>query len=207
VEVKELFSQTRRRAVFKAKKTWLASLAVAGVSLAAPTSAAADQWADNGVSIGSGVQITQAYEGYLVINTGATGQFECEATITLQTNGPSAAQVTSFNTTTTCFGTVAFKDCQLIAEKFNLPWTVNNFLTPLKVTGPGVENVRLHNEYSVNSCAGKQTTSQLEFAVLNIQTEGTNPITKLTISGKSTSGVPISGSLLPEGTPTLGLNW
>ncbi|HEX5712776.1 MAG TPA: hypothetical protein VFX85_05635 [Solirubrobacterales bacterium] len=187
------------------KMMLLASALAALVAFAVPATASADTWADEGVAIAAGADITQAYEGFLQFNTGATGTFGCDVTIKITTNGPHAAQVTEFAPTTgTCVGTVAFKGCKLIADKSNVPFDVSNASTPLGVTKAG-GNITIHNEYEAGSCAGKQTTSHLEFAKISAAVEGTNPITKLTISGTSTVGVPASGSLTPENPVTLGI--
>ncbi|HEX5712777.1 MAG TPA: hypothetical protein VFX85_05640 [Solirubrobacterales bacterium] len=189
------------------KKTILLAAALAAfVAFAVPATASADKWAKEGISLGAGQEITQAYEGFLQFNTGATGTFGCDVTITIKTNGPSEAQVTSFSPTTgTCVGTVAFKGCKLIADKSNVPFNVSNASTPLGVTRVGGGNITIHNEYEAGSCAGKQTTSHLEFATISAAVEGTNPISKLTISGTSTVGVPASGSLTPESPAVLGI--
>ena len=187
------------------KMMLLASALAALVAFAVPATASADTWAHNGVALSPEQDMTQSYEGFLQFNTGATGTFGCDVTIKITTNGPHAAQVTEFNPTTgTCVGTVAFKGCKLIADKSNVPFNVSNAATPLSVTKAG-GNITIHNEYEAGSCAGKQTTSHLEFATISAAVEGTNPITKLTISGTSTVGVPASGALTPEPTATLGI--
>jgi len=184
------------------KMMLLASAVAAFAAFAIPATASADTWADNGVAIGAGVEITQSYEGTLSFNAGPAGTFGCEVTATIVTNGPGAAQITKFApTTSTCVGTVAFKGCKLIKDSSTVPWSVSNATTPLIVT----TTATIHNEYEAGSCAGKQTTSHLEFKEIKITVEGTNPIQKLTISGSSTEGIPASGSLVPEGTATLGL--
>jgi hypothetical protein len=180
-------------------------LAMALAALAVPASASADSWADAGTPIEAGADITQPYEGFLQFNTGPTGIFGCDVTVTITTEGPHVAEVTKFSpTTSTCVGTGAFKGCVLVKDTSNVPWDINNIATPLVVTKLG-GNPTIHYEFKEKSCAAAQTTSHLEFAQINLAVEGTNPITKLTFSGKSTSGVPIEGSVKPEGTATLGL--
>jgi hypothetical protein len=187
------------------KMMLLASALAALVAFAVPATASADSWADNGVALGAGVDITQNYEGFLQFNTGPGGVFGCEVTITITTNGPSAAQVTKFSPTTeTCVGTVAFEGCKLIADKSNVNFSINNAITPLVVTKPE-GRITIHNEYQAGTCKGGQTTSHLEFNSVNAAVEGTNPINKLTISGTAINGVTAAGSLVPEGTATLGL--
>jgi hypothetical protein len=192
------------------KMMLLAVMALAATAFAVPASASADTWADNGVAIEEAEEVVQPYEGFLQFNTGATGVFGCQVTAVVVTNGPHAATITQFSpTTSTCEGTLAFKGCKLIKDVSNVPWDVSNATTPLVVTAPKKEekpqNITISNEYEKGSCAGGQTTSHLEFASINIAVEGTNPIKKLTISGKSTVGVPAEGSLTPEGTATLGI--
>jgi len=170
-----------------------------------PAFASADSWADNGVALAAGEQITQSYEGFVQFNTGPTGAFGCQVTVTMMTNGPNAAQITKFSpTTSTCEGTTAFKGCKLVKDSSNLPWDVSSAATPLVVTRAG-GNITFHNEYEAGTCTGKQTTSHLEFKEVKLAVEGTNPITKLTVSGKSTAGISLEGSLIPEGTATLGI--
>jgi hypothetical protein len=186
----------------------LASALAALVAFAVPAVASAGQWTDNGTILTEGQKITQSYEGFLQFNTGPTGTFGCDVTITIETNGPTAGQVTAFNpTTATCIGTIAFKGCKLIGHTSNKSFNINNTGNPLKIT-KGAENITIRNEYEAGSCAGKQTTSHLEFANINATYEanaGTTLIEKLTISGSSTAGVPAEGSLTPEAPLTLGI--
>jgi hypothetical protein len=175
------------------------------VGLAVPAVASADKWADEGILLEAGQRIKQSYEGFLGFNTGVTGSFGCDVTITITTYGPNEAQVTSFSPTTeTCVGTVAFKGCKLIKHSSDVPWNVSNVSTPLSVT-KAAGNLITHSEYEKGSCAGKQTTSHLEYASISAAVEGTSPITKLTFSGTSIPGIPITGSLSAESPATLGI--
>jgi len=187
------------------KMMLLALMALAATAFAIPTSASADQWIYEGAEIGEGEELEQAYEGVLSFNTGPTGAFGCQVTAMVITEGPEAGRVTSFSPTTgTCTGTIAFKGCVLAHHTANVPWRIGLASTPLVVTKPG-GNLTIHNEYLPETCAGKQTTSHLEFKEIKAAVEGTNPITKLVISGTATNGVPASGSLTPEGTARLGI--
>jgi hypothetical protein len=182
-------------------------LVVAVAALCLPAVASADQWADNGKAIGAGVHIGESYEGFVQFNAGAVGTFGCDVTMLLDTEGPTSAFVTTFTpTTSTCKGTVAFAGCKAIADSTKTPWHVDNALTPLLATGVG-GNVAFNFSFQAGSCAGKQTQSFIEFLSVRLAVEGTNPITKLTISGTATSGISISGSLTPEfpAAPTLGI--
>jgi len=182
------------------KMMLLASAVAALAAFAIPATASADTWADNGVAIMAGADITQSYEGFLQFNTGPLGVYGCEFTATVTTNGPHAATITKFAPTTEpCVGTIAFEGCTLIGHTSNTPWDLGNATTPLAASKAG-GNITMHFEYKAKTCRGTQTTSHLEFSSLSIAVEGTNPITKLTVSGKSTTGIPISGSLVPEQT-------
>jgi hypothetical protein len=189
------------------KKMMLLAMAVAAVAaFAVPAAASADVWTDNGTVLEPEEDITQAYEGVLTFNTGATGTFGCNVTIVVTTNGPEAAQITKFSpTTTSCVGTVAFKGCELIEDLSNTPWDVHNATTPLVVTKAGA-NMTIFNKYKAGSCAGGQTSSHLEFKQVEIDVEGGNPtITGLKLTGAATNGVPVSGTVTPESPTTLGI--
>jgi hypothetical protein len=188
------------------KKVMLLASAV-GVfaALAIPASAAADSWAVGGTVLQPGEVIEQPYEGFLQFNTGATGTFGCDVTAVIKTNGPHAAEITTFTpTTSTCVGTVAFKGCKVIKDTNNLSWDINNLTTPLVVTKPAGK-ITFHYEFEKNSCAAKHVTSHLEFNEINLAVEGTNPITNFTVSGKSTTGIPLGGNLKVEEPMVLGI--
>jgi hypothetical protein len=185
------------------KMMLLVSALAAFAALAVPATASADTWADNGVALSPGQDIAQSYEGYFGLDVGPLGKFGCQTTISVTTSGPHAATVTKFApTTATCTGTIAFADCKMVNDTSNVPWNIGNASTPLTLSkSPG--NMTIH--YTFVGCAGKQTTLHQEFAGLSVSPEGTNPITKLLISGTSTSGTPFSGVFVSEGTATRGL--
>jgi hypothetical protein len=187
------------------KMMLLVSALAALIAFAVPAPASADRWADNGVALTEAWHMNQSYEGNFVFNTGPTGKLECPVTITVTAYGPNIGAITSFNSTTAaCKGTVAFAGCLVTTDISNISWSINNATTPLVVTKPG-GNMTLHYFYASGTCAAKHVTSHLEFASFNLAVEGTNPITKLTISGTATTGVIASGSFTPESTATLGL--
>jgi hypothetical protein len=187
-----------------------AAMAAAAVALAVPAAAsAADQWTDDHVPLEEGQTATQAFEGFLSFNAGVNGTFGCQETVLVEAAAGSHATVTKFDpTTSTCMGTgPAFTGCVLTDHTFNIVaagWDLSFTTTPGKVTATSGD-LTIHYEYE--GCTSKLPTSHLEFGsvavtpTLNRQ----DTITALTFEGFATSGVFLSGTFTPEGSPTLGL--
>jgi hypothetical protein len=189
------------------KKITLLAMAVGAlVAFAAPASAlAATDWTHNGSVVSEPVDLTETFEGELRFFAGVSDSFGCQVTVKATVTGPTSAELTEFNpTTSSCSGTGKFAGCVLIADSNNAPWTVTNGATTLSVTKTG-GNVTVFNEYEAG-CS--EATSHLEFTSVTVTPtlNGSGVITKLTISGTATNGAVAAGSVEPEvGTTLLGL--
>jgi len=185
----------------------LAVMALVAVVVAIPASASADVWTDNGIQLGEGETANQSFEGFLQLNAGANGTLGCQVTVEIEAEGPSGGRITKFNpTTSTCEGTKVFAGCVVTSDSSNIGggWNISSASTPLSVTAAGGLNLTLHVHFK--SCFSALTTIHIEFGAWFLSvTLSSGLISKLSVSGTSTTGVVISGSLTPESTPTLGL--
>jgi len=187
------------------KKITLLAMAVAAVAafaVPASASAASTHWTDNDVVVGNNVDITAPFEGEFGFTAGSN-TYKCNVTIVITVTGPTSAEITRYEPTTgSCVGTGVFANCTLKAHRNNVPWSITSNATDLtiaKVEG----NVTIKHEYS--GCL--VPSSHLEFpkiiATPTLNAGGT--ITSIALAGTSTTGAVESGSLAPEGSPTLGL--
>ena len=189
------------------KKMMLLAVSVAALAafaIPASASAASTHWTDNDVVVENGVNITAPFEGKIQFTAGKS-TFSCEVTTKILVVGPTTALVTSFApTTSSCIGTVAFENCTLKAHSNNAPWTIVNNDANLTILKPE-SKITIKYEFDGTGCL--VPSLHLEFsnitATPTLNANGT--ITSIAISGTSTTGVVASGSVAPEGTPTLGL--
>jgi hypothetical protein len=185
------------------KKMTLLAMAVAAIAaFAVPASAsAATDWTHEGVVVKEGVDLTEAFEGELSFDT-AIGSFGCQVTVVLTVTGPTKAEITKFApTTATCKGTNSLVPCKLKNDASNVPWTVTSGTGAFTVTKTG-GNVTVFNEYEAGCPLGASSDLLFEKITVTPATEE-GVITKLTISGTSTVGVPATGSVTPEPETTL----
>jgi hypothetical protein len=188
------------------KKMTLLAMAVAAIAaFAVPASAsAATDWTDNGAVVANGVDISQGFEGKLQFAVSGVGTFGCEVTIKITITGPTSAEITQFNpTTSTCVGTGAFEKCKLKSDKSTVPWTITNGATTLAVTA---SPLTVFNEYEAGCGVGATSDLVFEAGITVTPTLVEGRITSLAIAGTSTSGAVASGSVVPEaGSKTIGL--
>jgi len=187
------------------KATLLIMVALTAITVVSPVSASADEWTDAGTVLGESETLSESYEGVLTLSAGLAGTFSCEVTVVVEAEGPSNATLTKFNpTTSSCSGTKAFAGCVLTNEGSNLSsgWHVTS-MTPLVITSTGGD---ITIQYQYSNCLGGQSASHADFGSWpgTFEVHGV-VITKLNISAVATSGVALSGALVPEGTPTLGI--
>jgi hypothetical protein len=126
-------------------------------------------------------------------------------TIKLTVTGPTAAQITEFNpTTSTCKGTGAFTKCTVIGDKANVPLTVENDATVLTF-----KNLIITYTYGPNAVECPLVGSPaMTFPVTTVtpnQAGAPLVITSVAMVSTATSGAIASGSLVPESVKTFGL--
>jgi hypothetical protein len=157
-----------------------------------------------GFTLGEWEEASETYEGFLgftvptpVLPVHST--FGCEVTIQVTAVANSAMVTQLSPTTSTCAGTGVFLGCKLANDSSNPPWEIDfGGIYPV-ITGP----VEMTSIYESCPFASLGFTYN-ELSVVPYLRSGS--ITKLVISGKNTSGtVTLSGSLIHEGTESLGL--
>jgi hypothetical protein len=211
------------------KMMLLAGMAFAAIAFAIPATASAlpktdgTHWTNGNQHkiVNNGVSISAPFEGFLDFTTPMPpapvhSTFGCEVTAIIKVTGPTTAEATKFEpTTTTCVGTGIFAGCKLKAHTNNLPWTVTNTTGNTSAVPPtvsdfdvtkvgGTGDVTIRNEYE--SCtAGAIPPSDPEFKSITVTPtlDGNGTVTSFSISGTATDGATIAtGSLSAEAVGT-----
>jgi hypothetical protein len=191
----------------------LTVLAIALASLAAmcaPSMAQGQVWtAYDLITLEEGETVSEPFEGSFSFNGGNFGSYECDVTIEIEAEGPAQGRVTKFSpTTSSCHGSSFFFGCRLEADSSNVGewegWPISLGGGYITVSiWPG--KITLSNTYD-KKCP--IPSSHLEFSLLSLSPglNGEGTITSLSLSGTSTSGIPVTGFFLPEGEhPALGI--
>jgi hypothetical protein len=201
------------------KMTLLAGMALAAIASAAPATASAQKtdgthWTNgtNHPVVGNGVTMQAPFEGFIDFTIPPPGvpvhsTFGCEVTGIVEVRGPTTAEITKFDpTTTTCVGTGIFTTCKLKAHTNNVPWNVVNTRGNTSAQPPTVSDFHATKtggdvtvRYEFEGCAGGAVPPfDPAFASITLTPtlDGNGTVTKLTISGKDTSGfVTATGSM------------
>lgn len=180
------------------------------VACAVPTAASASEWTEwNGwehAPLGESGFASESFEGFVQFTVAAPthSSFGCQVTVLIEAEGASGGLVTAFNpTTSTCKGTGLFAGCVLKGHTQDIPWDIDISGSPTITSW--LNNIIIRSYYQ--GCTFGILESTLEFSSLSaaFTLNGGGTIEAMQLSGTSTSGVVLSGTLTPEFGPSLGL--